>query len=96
MKTGKKCGEVTTWLERIASIVPVSIACGGLAPPSDRAMLGTQCIRGRHLHGACPRVDYRGDHLALQRTLNDEEALRWIRRNPDLFRLIRVTDQLVA
>jgi len=25
-----------------------------------------------------------------------KEALRWIRRDPDLFRLIRITDQLVA
>ena len=33
---------------------------------------------------------------ALHRTLNDDQALRWIRRAPDLFRLIRVTDALVA
>jgi len=44
----------------------------------------------------CKRPITLGDALALHRTLNDEEALRWIRRNPDLFRLIRITDQLVA
>ncbi|MDA1088590.1 MAG: IS701 family transposase [Verrucomicrobia bacterium] len=37
-----------------------------------------------------------GDALALHRRLNDEEALRWMRRHPDLFDLIRLTDQLVA
>jgi len=34
--------------------------------------------------------------ITLHRCLNDEQAIRWIRRNPDLFRLIRLTDQLVA
>jgi len=44
----------------------------------------------------CNRAITLGDAPALHRSLNDEEALRWIRRNPDLFRLIRITDQLVA
>ena len=44
----------------------------------------------------CKRHITLGDALALHRYLNDEEAMRWIRRNPDLFRLIRFTDQLVA
>jgi len=44
----------------------------------------------------CTRAITLGDALALHRCLNDEDALRWFRRNPDLFRLIRITDQLVA
>ena len=44
----------------------------------------------------CKRPITLGDALALHRCLNDEQALRWIQRNPDLFRLIRITDQLVA
>ena len=44
----------------------------------------------------CKRPITLGDALALHRSLNDQQALRWIRRNPDLFRLIRLTDQLVA
>ena len=45
---------------------------------------------------SCKRPITLGDALALHRILNDDQALRWIRRNPDLFRLIRVTDALVA
>jgi hypothetical protein len=44
----------------------------------------------------CKRRITLGDALALHRRHNDEAALRWMRRNPDLFRLIRLTDQLVA
>jgi hypothetical protein len=36
------------------------------------------------------------DALRLHRHLNDGEAFRWARRNPGLFRLIHVTDALVA
>ena len=45
---------------------------------------------------SCKRAVTPGDALSLHRTLNDDHALRWIRRTPDLFRLIRVTDALVA
>ena len=44
----------------------------------------------------CKRGAKPGDALTLHRRLNDEQALCWIRRNPDPFRLIRVTDALVA
>jgi len=44
----------------------------------------------------CKRRITLGDALALHRSLNDTQALRWMRRNPDFLRLIRITDQLVA
>jgi len=44
----------------------------------------------------CKRRITLGDALELHRSLNDDQQIRWIRRNPDLFRLIRITDQLVA
>ncbi|HUS58508.1 MAG TPA: transposase [Planctomycetota bacterium] len=44
----------------------------------------------------CKRRMTLGDALALHRALNDHQALGCIRRNPDLFRLIWITDQLVA
>ena len=45
---------------------------------------------------SCQRRLSLGDALALHRSLNDERAARWIRRNPDFFRLLRFTDALVA
>jgi len=45
---------------------------------------------------SCKRAITLGDALALHRKLNDDQALQWIRRNPGFFRLIRVTDTLVA
>jgi hypothetical protein len=44
----------------------------------------------------CTRRITLGDALALHRALNDDQAVRWIRRNPRLFQLLRVTDALVA
>ena len=44
----------------------------------------------------CKRRITLGDVLALHRSLNDTQALRWMRRNPDFVRLITITDQLVA
>jgi len=34
--------------------------------------------------------------VALHRALNDEQALRWISRNRELFRLVGLTDALVV
>jgi len=37
-----------------------------------------------------------GDALAIHRHLSDGQAFKWARKNPGLFRLIHVTDALVA
>ena len=45
---------------------------------------------------SCRRRLSLGDALALHRSLNDDQAVSWIRRNPDFYRLFRFTDALVA
>lgn len=64
------------------------------------ALLGHSYLQGLRLEviksPKCKRRLTLGDALALHRRHNDEAALRWIHRHPDLFRLIRLTDQLVA
>jgi len=45
---------------------------------------------------SCKRRLTLGDALTLHRNLNDQQVFRWTRKNPDLLRLILVTDAIVA